>query len=331
VSLETAHHRSYSTFLGPAASSSGGSGANGIASDADGNAYVTGNAGPDFPTVNPFQPSAGGLGDAFVAKLAPDGSRLVYSTYLGGSSSDIGTGIDVDAEGSAYVVGHTSSTDFPTRYAVQPVSGGGFDLFVAKLSPSGDALVWSTYLGGSNAEFVFRKGIAVPVRGVVYIAGQTASSNFPTANAQQPAFGGSSDAFVAKIDETVTVAIDIRPGESPNSINPNSQGKISVAVLSSASFAAPDAVDRASVTFGRTGDERSLESCDAGVVDVDGDGLPDLVCRFSTPVTAFRPGDTEGILKGRTLDGLPIVGRDSVTVVPAQGSVATSGGSSSTR
>src|SRR5206468_6218465 len=108
-----------------------------------------------------------------------------------------------------------------------------------------------------------------------------------------------------------------------------SEGKISGAVLSSASFAAPDAADHASVTFGRTGDERSLESCDAGSVDVGGDGLPDLVCRFSTLVTAFRTGDTEGVLKGRTLDGLPVVGRTSVNVVPAQGAVATCAGCSS--
>jgi len=208
---------------------------------------------------------------------------------------------------------------------VQETYGGGGDLFVAKLSPSGNALVYSTYLGGSAGESVSGQGIAVPVRGTVYVAGGTASSDFPTVDAQQPTFGGnSSDAFVAKLDETTAVAIDIRPGDSPNDVNPKSKGKIAVAILSGSSFDAPAVVNRSSLTFGRTGDEVSWESCDARAVDVNGDGLPDLVCHFSTAMTALQPGDTGAVLKGETLDGLPILGKDAVTVVPARGSVAVS-------
>jgi hypothetical protein len=89
----------------------------GIAVDSDGNAYVTGETyySTNFPTASPLQSTHGGLWDAYVAKLAPDGSDLVYSTFLGGSGWDWGNGITVDADGNAYVTGETSSTDFPDR------------------------------------------------------------------------------------------------------------------------------------------------------------------------------------------------------------------------
>ena len=89
--------------------------------------------------------------DAFVAKLNPTGSALVYSTYLGGSVDDFGYGIAVDSAGDAYVTGFTESTNFPTANPLQATFGGGNDAFVAKLNPAGSALVYSTYLGGSNA------------------------------------------------------------------------------------------------------------------------------------------------------------------------------------
>src|SRR5205823_12794066 len=114
----------------------------GIAVDATGNAYVTGQTySTDFPTRNPFQPAFGGGSDAFVTKLDAAGSRLLYSTYLGGSGGESGYGIAVVAAGNAYVTGQTYSTDFPIVYPFQPAFGGGFfDAFVTKLDAAGSIL-----------------------------------------------------------------------------------------------------------------------------------------------------------------------------------------------
>ena len=197
----------YSTYLG----GSGGEnlvGGAAIAVDAAGNAYVTGHTdSTDFPTVNPFQ-TFGGQNDAFVTKLNPAGSALVYSTYLGGGGNDFGTGIAVDVAGNAYVTGTTNSTQFPTANPVQVALGGGWDGFVTKLNAAGSGLVYSTYLGGSNDEnivflvaFNLMGGIAVDAAGNAYVTGETASTNFPTASPLQPLFGGGfADAFVTKIN-----------------------------------------------------------------------------------------------------------------------------------
>jgi Beta-propeller repeat len=187
----------YSTYLGGSGEDLGV----GIAVDSSGNAYVTGETNStDFPMMNALQPANGGGFDAFVAKLNPSGSGLVYSTYIGGSGFDIGSGIAVDSAGNAYVIGQTTSTNFPTVNSLQPANGGGSDAFVAKLNASGSALVYSTYLGGS--EFDEGLGIAVDGLGNTYVAGLTRSTNFPTANPLQPASGGGYDAFVSKINPT---------------------------------------------------------------------------------------------------------------------------------
>jgi hypothetical protein len=191
----------YSTYLG----GSGGDQCTGIAVDNLGNAYVTGNtASTDFPTKNPLQPSYNGGADAFVAKLNPSGSALVYSTYLGGSGGDGGYGIAVDSSGNAYITGQTSSTNFPTMSPLQPSIGGGYyDAFVAKLNATGSALVYSTYLGGSGADWGY--SVAVDSSGNAYVTGYTGSANFPTMNPLQPASGSNGvngDAFLAKFDST---------------------------------------------------------------------------------------------------------------------------------
>jgi hypothetical protein len=184
----------YSTYLGGSAGDVG----DGIAMDASGNAYVTGYTfSANFPTANPLQAANGGSSDAFVAKLNAAGSALVYSTYLGGSGDDEGVGIAVDASGNAYVMGDTTSTNFPTANPLQAASGGGYDAFVAKVNAAGSALVYSTYLGGLGDDFGL--GIAVDASGNAYVTGFTYSTNFPTANPLQAANGGGSDAFVAKI------------------------------------------------------------------------------------------------------------------------------------
>ena len=111
------------------------------------------------------------------------------------------------------------------------------------------------------------------------------------------------------------MSIDVKPGGLPNSINTKSKGNIPVAILSNATFDAPGEVNKQSLTFGRTGAETSLRSCSNGAEDVNGDGLLDLVCHFTTASTGFQVGDTEGILKGVTVEGTPIVGHDSVRIL----------------
>jgi hypothetical protein len=187
----------YSTYLGGHGNTYG----YGIAVDASGNAYLTGSTdSTNFPTHNPLQASNGGGGnnDAFVSKFNAAGSALVYSTYLGGFYNDQGNGIAVDASGNAYVAGYTFSTDFPTASPLQANKGGSYDAFVSKVNAAGSALVYSSYLGGSNDDYGY--GIAVDASGNAYVTGGTTSTNFPTANALQASFGGVQDAFVSKFN-----------------------------------------------------------------------------------------------------------------------------------
>ena len=140
----------YSTYLGGSGWDYGLS----IAVDSSGNAYVTGYIySPDFPTKNPYQDSNAGRTDAFVTKLSSSGNTLIYSTYLGGSGWDQGTGIAVGSSGNAYVTGWTNSSDFPIKNPYQSSKArGSSDVFVTKLSSAGTALIYSTYLGGSEPE-----------------------------------------------------------------------------------------------------------------------------------------------------------------------------------
>ena len=120
-----------------------------------------------------------------MTKLNATGSGLLYSTYLGGSFNDIGGGIAVDGVGSAYVTGYTASTDFPTTAgAAQTANAGDFDAFVTKLDATGSGLVYSTYLGGSGADF--GDGIAVDGADIAYLTGATVSTDFPTTSGGRP-------------------------------------------------------------------------------------------------------------------------------------------------
>jgi hypothetical protein len=186
----------YSTRLGGTDGDAGYA----IALDGSGNAYVTGETGStNFPGVNPFQRKFRGATDAFVAKLSADGSRLLYSTYLGGSGADVGYGIAVDAAGSAYVTGDTRSADFPLTAPWQSKLGGAADVFVAKLSNDGSTLLYSTYFGGSGGERGL--GIAADTAGNAYVTGYTNSTDLPVYNAFQGKFGGgNADAFVLKLN-----------------------------------------------------------------------------------------------------------------------------------
>ncbi|WP_301171998.1 SBBP repeat-containing protein [Brevibacillus nitrificans] len=190
----------YATYLGGTGSDAGAS----IAVDAEGNAYVTGSTrSADFPTTEGIaQPLyGGGAGDGFVTKLNAEGTALIYSTFVGGTSGDAGIGIAVDATNHAYITGQTASLDFPTTAdAMQPVYGGGAtDGFVTKLSPDGSAFLFSTFLGGSENDVGV--SIVVDSNGNPYVTGITSSADFPTtANAYQRELAGSNDAFVTRLD-----------------------------------------------------------------------------------------------------------------------------------
>lgn len=191
----------YSSYLG----GSGSDHAYGIAVDASGNAYLTGGTdSSNFPTASPLQSTIGGAQDAFVTKLNPAGSALVYSTYLGGNGGivgypETGNAIAVDSTGSAYVTGSTSSTNFPTSSAFQPtLTVGGLDAFVTKLSPAGSALVYSTYLGGTGQQI--GRGIAVTPTGLAYVAGSTTAPDFPTFTPVQGAIAGPMNGFLAGVN-----------------------------------------------------------------------------------------------------------------------------------
>jgi hypothetical protein len=189
----------YSTYLG----GNSVDGAEAIAVDGSGNAYVTGETySSNFPVISAIQATSAGVVDAFVAKLDPTGAVLMYSTYLGGVDQDAGQTIAIDSVGQAFVGGWTNSSNFPRTFtAVQPGCGScpaSVDGFFAKISQSGSLLVYSTFLGGNGVDEV--SGIAVDSGGNAYLAGYTQSNNFPVFAALQGASAGNYDAFVTKLN-----------------------------------------------------------------------------------------------------------------------------------
>jgi HYDIN/CFA65/VesB-like, Ig-like domain/Beta-propeller repeat/Cep192 domain 4 len=196
----------FSTYLG----GTGIDSASGIAIDSAGNSYIAGNTySSDFPaTSGAFQTAYGGDGDGFVAKLGPLGSSLIYASYLGGTSPDFAQGIAIDSAGDAFLTGSTRSSDFPTVAPLQigndgcsNISGStvcSSDAFVTKVSPAGDSLIYSTYLGGSQADI--GQAIAIDSSGDAYVTGYTFSSDFPTQNAFQSGNAGGADIFVTELN-----------------------------------------------------------------------------------------------------------------------------------
>ncbi|HEX8456544.1 MAG TPA: SBBP repeat-containing protein [Pyrinomonadaceae bacterium] len=194
---ETGTFAEYLHYLGGNESDLG----RGVAVDSSGNAYYTGvTSSFNFPLLNPAQASGGGVvPDAFVTKLSAGGS-LVYSTYLGGTSSEQGLGIAVNAAGNAYVTGSTSSPNFPTAGPRQTTNPFGTDAFITKLSVSGSNFDYSVFHGGASTDQ--GNGIAVDASGNAYVTGTTSSTNFPVADSVQSTYGGGSDAFVVKLTPT---------------------------------------------------------------------------------------------------------------------------------
>ncbi len=194
----------FSTYLGGSGDDAGLR----VVLDTLGNAYFTGlttstnfSVLTNFPSANVLYSTNAGSEDAFVMKLDASGTNVIYWTYLGGVFNDEGWSIAVDTNGNAYVIGLTSSTNFPTVNACQPTLGGFNDVFVLKLNSTGTALDYSTYLGGAGTD----NGVAIALdgNGNAYVAGTTGSINFPvypTTNGLQTVYGGGTgDAFVAKL------------------------------------------------------------------------------------------------------------------------------------
>jgi uncharacterized protein (TIGR03437 family) len=225
----------YSTLIG----GSSHDGCNAIGLDSAGNAYVVGGTmSTDFPTVNAVQTTLKGSSanmyniNAFAAKLSADGTKLLYSTYLGGNAYNLATAVAVDGSGNAYLTGYTTSTNFPVTSGVYQStyagSGGQYDnsysvgdAFVVKMSPTG-TLVYSTYLGGTKDDMGI--GIAIDGQGNAYVGGATLSSNFPTMQPFQAAYGGyggetspvtlasgdifyGGDGFIAELNPTGTALV----------------------------------------------------------------------------------------------------------------------------
>jgi hypothetical protein len=186
----------YSTYLGGNATDYIRS----VAVDSVGNAYVTGNTfSDDFPGINSTR---AGDSDIFVAKLNPSGSSLIYSTLIGGVASDIAYGIAIDSENHAYITGSTYSPDFPITSGAFRILQQGAEAFITKLSPSGESLVYSTFIGCTGHDF----GASITVIGShAFILGHTYSSNFiTTPNAIQRIYSGGYDSFLLKMNTNGT-------------------------------------------------------------------------------------------------------------------------------
>ena len=183
----------YSSFLGGGDADQGA----GIAVDAEGSAFVTGTTkSSDFPTVGAFQSRSAGDTDAFVVKVAPQGASLTYATYVGGGGADQGAAIALDRAGDAFVAGSTTSPNFHVAHPAQPDRRGTGDAFVFKLGPTGNAALFSTYLGGQGDDRA--TGVAIDGLGAAHVVGLTDGNDFPTARPFRASRQGSgSDAFVA--------------------------------------------------------------------------------------------------------------------------------------
>jgi len=190
----------YSTYLGGSGDDYGWS----IAVDSSGDAFVAGDTlSTDFPTTpGAYDTFYNGGSDAFVVKLGPMGSSLLYATFVGGTTHDWARSIAVSATGDVYATGYTLSADFPvTPGAFNTIYSGNCDVWSAKLDSTGSSLIYSTFLGGGGDDF--GQSIAVDSSGITFLAGHTLSGDFPTTpGSLDTTYNGSQDAFVAKLDST---------------------------------------------------------------------------------------------------------------------------------
>ena len=235
VKLSNAGARLYWTYIGGIEDDIGRS----ITVDSTGSAYIVGDTGStNFPTTaGSFQPAFGGATDAFIVKLSPSGATRDFSTFLGGSASEVGWGIALNSQGNVYVTGQTSSSNFPIAGSVRAPGQSGFDGFVTKLLPSGAKAVYSTLVGGSGQDLAY--GLAVDSAGSAYITGYTLSTDI-TSSIPGNTLNGPQDAFFVKLQDC---AITLTPSSTQVSaaggggtFNVQAPGTCSWAAVSNDSF-----------------------------------------------------------------------------------------------
>lgn len=244
-----------------------------IAADGGGNVYVTG---------------YGGMGTVHYTtiKYDTDGNQLWAKEYRGsGSLGDVATSIGLAGDGSAYVTGYSYS------------EGGGYDFATIKYSADGVEAWVRRYNGSGNGDD-YANTLAIDKEGNVYVAGGSFGS------------GTNLDYTIVKYFLAIEVTVDVKPGSFPNSINPDSNGVIPVAILSTNDFDATT-VDSSSVKFGPN---RATAGHD-NIEDVNGDGFMDMVLHFATEESGIQEGETSASLTGKTLDGKNITGSDSIAIV----------------
>lgn len=254
---------------------------------------VTAFGGAIYAVGNTYTPGAPNSEDYLVQKYDEAGT-LVWSRAWGGSATDILTGVAV-IHNRLFAVGHTRSTG----------TAGGADAVIFELDPANGSVLHQLLWGGSYDDMA--NGAATDGTDL-YVVGE--SRSYATAEGN---VAGQNDVFLLRYTPApIAVAIDIKPGTFPNSINVNNKGNVPVAILTSAAFDAAN-VDPATARFGITGTEAApLRSA---LKDVDGDGDADLILQFDTQATGIHCGDTSASLTGKTLDGQMIQGSDAITTV----------------
>ncbi|MFW9842622.1 MAG: SBBP repeat-containing protein [Candidatus Thorarchaeota archaeon] len=225
----------YSTYLGGGQGTLGDDVCYAIKVDNDYCAYVSGFTGSDnFPVVNPYQDIDYWGDDVFVTKFDSTGGNLIYSTYLGGSGDDYCYDLALDNTGHAYVTGRTVSTNFPIKDSLQADQSGD-DAFIAKLTPTGDALAYSTYFGGSAVDA--GSAIVVSADGSdVYVAGVTWSTDLTTVNPYDASHNGSNDVFIMKLHT------DLNPPIVSDNLSDSGPGSIREALDLANSRYGPDTI-----------------------------------------------------------------------------------------
>lgn len=305
----------YSSYLGGSGDDYGG----GIAVDSSGVVSLCGNtSSSNFPLQDALQPQKNGNWDAYITKLNLNTNTLVFSTYWGGSGEEQGTAIALDSHGNIIVTGTCLSWDFPTKDPYQATDPNIVGAYVTKFNPAGNALVYSTLLGGSGEDM--GTCVAVDKQDMVYVGGYTTSQDFPVQNPfQANHHGGQYDGFIAKLQDqaVINVTIDIKPGSYPNAINLGAQGNVPVAIFSSETFDATQ-IDPETVTLANARVQMKGKSNKylATFQDINGDGTPDLLVHIDTQTLQMSSSDEQAVLEGQTFDGKKIRGVDSVKIVP---------------
>jgi hypothetical protein len=260
--------------------------------------------GPTAPGLsplneNPPHPGSSGTGTALVTWDTVTNMMTVNVVFSGLTTADTAAHIHccVAPPGNA---GVATTVPFFTSFPIGVTSGTYSHTF--------DMLNAASY----NPAFVTAHGGTAASAAAALLAGMQAGQAYLNIHTMMFPSGEIRGFLVIPID------ISIKPDAAPPvPINARSEGLIPVAIISTPTFDASATVDTSSLTFGRTGDEASLAFCNSGGEDVNGDGLPDLICHFKTNLTDFQSDDTLGILKGKTVQGSPIEGQEAIVLVPS--------------